>query len=131
MSYARASFDIANAYGQQGEAWVTDVLHHLATGAGAVEVKRKSRQDATFYVEIEALRGGEWQPSGLSTTLATVWFFVVNDTGCAAVFTTERLKDAVRRAHARGRHRTVTESATQPTRGFLLSWGDILAETSL
>ena len=73
-------FDLDRDYGEDGEDTVRDVLG-LATNR--IEVKHKSYADDKFYVELEHDPGGrgQYKPSGLTTTKAEYFTYVIADTG--------------------------------------------------
>lgn len=110
-------FDLDLAYGQQGELFVADIRDGLRDGT--VEVKRDGQfaRTGNLYVEFECLRQGRYRPSGLTTTEAKVWVFVLGDTPACLCIATELLRAWVRLEGfpvvdcARGSH---------PTRGWLL-----------
>lgn len=126
--YARASFDIARLYGEQGELWVVDLLDHLRTHSPLIEVKRKSRHDDEFFIEFEKLSYGKWVPSGIAVTEASVWFYVIDDLSIAAVFPTDQLRLAIKEAEQTPYRQPLTSnSATQRTKGWVLSMRQIIS----
>lgn len=99
-----------------------------ALRSGRVEVKTDERAAMTGNVDIEheCLRRDGWQPSGITTTKADLWAFVLGRGVIVAVPV-----EVVRRVHARalrdGRLRETTRGS-HPTRGAaipltgLISW---------
>ena len=92
-------WDFTLPYGEAGEQYVYELL---SMPAGAhVEVKRKSYTDDRFYVEVEQSPAddGDYRPSGLATTSADYWAFVIAETGVIVIVPTallrERLSDAL------------------------------------
>jgi hypothetical protein len=119
-------FDRDYQYGRQGEIFVTDIVEALQNDR--VEVKRDARYKDTgnLYVEVKCRRGGEWKKSGIATTEAEVWVFVLGDSEMCVVITTEALKRLVRQQWKNGR---VAEErdGSHPTVGVLISASALLA----
>lgn len=111
-------FDIDMEVGRQGEIFITSVIDSLKDGA-SVETKTDVRalQTGNIYVEFECFRLGQWRKSGIATTEAEVWVFVL---GVAALcIPTETLKVLARlRWHAGG----VREQprGSHPTKGVII-----------
>ena len=112
-------FDVDYEYGHQGELFVTDIISALKNNR--VEVKRKRYEDDQFYVEYQCLKRGNWEKSGIATTEAELWAFVIADTGVAVVVTTSRLRDAAAFVfkHMKGNRREERDGS-HPTRGVLV-----------
>lgn len=91
-------FDIDVVYGEGGE---TTVRHALELDKSRIEVKRKSYIDDEFYVEVrhDPGRRGLWRPSGIATTEAEYYVYVIADSGVLLFIPTallrERLPDAL------------------------------------
>jgi hypothetical protein len=86
-------FDLELGYGQEGEDRVADLL---GLAGSTVEVKRKRYTDLKFYVEVaQCPRGSlDYKASGINTTEADYWVYVVADTGVVVLIPRERLKRA-------------------------------------
>ena len=120
MSLANRGWDITAPFGFEGEAVVADLLALPANGR-EVEVKHKSFADSLFYVEIECRYRSGWGPSGISTTEARYWAFLVADTGVAVLIPTTRIEAAVQLAKARRLAlRPGAPDGDHPTRGYLV-----------
>jgi len=111
------NWDIDREIGEQAEVWVSDIRR--AMERGSVEVKRDTRAMSTgnLYVEYECRRGGVYQPSGIQTTKADAWVFVVVENELALVIETAALRricshSAIRRAEE--------TDGSHPTKGYLL-----------
>ena len=90
-------WDLDYARGRQAELWVRSIVDGLRNGAITVEVKRDDRaaQTGRFFVEFEC----NGRPSGIQTTQADYWTFIVG--GRAALFLlTEDVLYVARRAWA-------------------------------
>jgi hypothetical protein len=108
-------FDIDYEYGLQGELYVSDIRR--AIEADRIEVKRDSRWSATgnVYVEFEC----KGRKSGIATTEAELWAFVLGDTNIAVFIPTATLKEFARRLHRAGRVAQETDGS-HPTKGVLV-----------
>lgn len=93
-------WDITLRYGEGGERYVYELLH-MSPGEH-IEVKRKSYIDDHFYFETEQSprADGTFGPSGLNTTKADHWAFVIADTGVVVIVPTRLLRE--RFGHALG-----------------------------
>jgi len=120
MSTAKLSdFDLDLAVGHQGEALVEQLL----TGGATVEVKTdlKWKETGNLYIETVCWshNNENWYLSGLSSTKATYWAFVLE--GTTLLVPTEVLKQVVT---ARGRAITCN-IPPNPSKGYLIKVEDI------
>ncbi|MDZ4344454.1 MAG: hypothetical protein U1E51_18690 [Candidatus Binatia bacterium] len=111
------NWDIDREIGEQAEVWVSDIRR--AMERGSVEVKRdqKAMRTGNLYVEYECRRRGVYMPSGIETTKADAWIFVVVEDELALVIETEHLKKLCR---APGIRRAEEKDGSHPTKGYLL-----------
>lgn len=120
-------FDIDYAVGRQGELYVADIADAISAGDGSIEVKTDERalQTKRIYVEYECLRFGKWEPSGIKTTRATFWAFVIgSDT--VIITPTNRLK-ALARVYSRHEFfRKSCQRGSHPTHGIVIPLENIL-----
>jgi hypothetical protein len=76
----RSDFDLDLRYGQEGESYIKSLLN-----IETVEVKRDKRWKNTGNLYIETWcwsdNNSEWYPSGLQTSKATHWAFVLEEMG--------------------------------------------------
>ena len=118
-------FDIDNAYGNEGERYVADVIDGMKQGR--VEVKRDAmfQKTGNLYVEYECLRNDGWNKSGIATTEADVWVFVLGDSGVCFAIPTEKLKALARERFRKG---DIAEErdGSHPTKGVLISFAGLL-----
>jgi hypothetical protein len=93
-------------------------------GGARIEVKHDKRaiELGTLYVEYEC-RG---QPSGISTTQADLWVFVIDLSHCAIVLSTERLKDIARHAYKDTRNHRECRAGSHPTKGVAIPLADLM-----
>lgn len=119
-------FDRDYEYGRQGELLIDDFLNRIARGDGTVETKRKTIRDVELYIELEHDPGrtGEFIPSGLSTTTADMWTFVIGDTRCHLAVETNRIRRAV--TLGLGRPKECTDGSC-PTRGRILNFALLIS----
>ncbi len=120
MSTAKLSdFDLDLAVGHQGEALVEQLL----TGGTTVEVKTdlKWKETGNLYIETVCWshNNENWYLSGLSSTKAQYWAFVLE--GTTLLVPTEVLKQVVT---ARGRAITCN-IPPNPSKGYLIKVEDI------
>lgn len=122
----RPEFDVDLRFGEAAEAYIEDVRSGFF--AGKVEVKHDSRYSTTgnLYVEYECFRGGRWQRSGIATTEAHVWAFVLYGSNLILAAPTDLLKEICRRQLKAGRVAQETDGS-HPTKGVLLPASTLLA----
>jgi hypothetical protein len=112
-------WDLDLEFGQQAELFVTDIA--AAISKGMVEVKRDARWQDTgnLYVEYECKRASGWQPSGIATSDALLWVFVLGDTESALIVPTLVLKDLCRHLYRKGDpFRKELTRGSHPTKGI-------------
>lgn len=116
---AEPRFDLDYAYGREGEIQIDQLLQWIVSGNGQVEVKRKSYLDLNFYVETHCDKGlaGVYQPSGISVTTASVWAFVLGDTGISVLVPSDTLRAMLDDASSEDKEET---HGSCPTRGKLI-----------
>lgn len=120
-------------YGEDAQEYVERVVWStLTAGRVRIEDKRKRRMDNKFYVELQQDPGrmGRYVPSGLSTSEADLWAFVIADTGVVVWVPAVRLRAAVFElgwgARRDGSDYEETDGEC-PTRGRLLDFNQIIA----
>lgn len=120
-------FDLDLAYGQQGELLVADVAEAIANGM--VEVKRDGRWASTgnLYVERRCRRAsGRYEPSGISTSSATLWAFVLGGSQVMVIIPTTLLRtyceelwrSPYRRRDGSRLYSVEERDGSHPTKGF-------------
>jgi hypothetical protein len=114
-------FDLDRERGEQGELFVRNVRKAFAEN-GRVETKTDAWAIKTgrIYVELECRgRNGTWYPSGLATTRAELWAFVLGKHPGMYVVETAWLKRAVPAAIARDKRNAEAKCkyGENPTRG--------------
>lgn len=90
MSPYEPDFDIDRDYGEEGEDTLRNVL---GLHGSRFEVKRKRYADGNFYVELWQRPRRSERPSGLQTTRADYWAFVIEETGVIVLVPTARLRE--------------------------------------
>lgn len=119
-------FDIDAEFGHQGEMFVQDLIRSITTGQ--IEVKRDARWKDTgnIYVEFECRRRDGWNPSGIVTTTAESWAFVIGDPEVVLFVPTSTLRDVFEVERAAGRVAQETDGS-HPTKGVLVPTQRLLA----
>lgn len=123
-------FDLDLDYGKQGELFVTDIAG--AISGGMVEVKRDGRWAYTgnVYVEYQCRRAsGQYEPSGIATSDATVWAFVLGDTEATVFVPAGLLKEFCReKFRAPNKHYYLREEThgSHPTKGVLVPLKELM-----
>lgn len=111
-------FDLDLEYGAQGELIVTNVADAIKTQK--VEVKRDGRWHETgnLYVERRCLRANGWQPSGIATTDALLWAFVLGDTEAVIILPTLTVERLARELYDKSPwYRVEERNGSHPTKG--------------
>lgn len=120
-------FDIDIERGKQGEMFVHGIIEALKGGGHRVEIKRDDRSQETgnIYVEYMCRKRGRFEWSGIATTEAQIWVYVLEQGHLAVAISTERLKDLARTAIQRGR---VAEErdGSHPTKGAIVPIRDLI-----
>ena len=118
-------WDIDYAVGHQAELFVADLIASLE--GGRVEVKRDAKAAATgnIYVEFKCRRGGHFVPSGIATTTADAFAYVLGE-GVVVFATTAVLRSACRRAYREGRIKDGGQRGSHPTVGVLVPVNELL-----
>lgn len=113
------NWDIDSKRGHQAELWIKSI--RSAISDGSIEVKRDERAFSTgnIYVEYQCLRKGKYRPSGLATSKATTWVFVLNNENLAIIISKEYLKKLGRKAYKLGKLREC-RGGSHPTKGVVI-----------
>jgi hypothetical protein len=114
-----SNWDLDLRAGLAGESKVADLL-----SLDTLEVKtdRRWHETGNIYIETECwVRASQsWEPSGLRTTKATHWAYVLED--CVVIVPTYRLKEAIWE-----NARPITcDIPPNPSRGYLITPGGLL-----
>lgn len=96
--------------GQLEEKWLADLLQ-----SKTLEVKRDFKASQTGRVFVEFFCRGK--PSGIATTEADHWAFILND-GIIIILPTERLKELVEEAQEKGK--TISGGDSNVSQGALI-----------
>lgn len=111
-------WDLTVAEGNFGESLVADVL---GLAGKTVEVKTKSYLDAGFYLEFQCQKSWGWEPSGVQTTRADYWVWVVGRTGVMVVVPTATVRRCYTRAQQlRLRVENGAAGGDHPTHGYVI-----------
>lgn len=114
-------FDIDLVYGRQGELQIGQFLEWVAQGDGHVEVKTKRYLDHKIYVEThhDPGRTETFTLSGISTTAAEMWVYVVAETGIHMAIPTALLREMLVDSSSRDRSE---DHGSCPTKGRLVDF---------
>jgi len=109
-------WDIDMALGKKGEEKVLGMLDGI--NAGKIEVKTDARASETgnLFVEYEC-RG---KPSGIETTKATAWVFVIDGGGIATIVDIDVLKFLYGKLKESSKYRRDMNRGSHPTRGVII-----------
>jgi len=122
MGQREPRFDLDPRRGQQGELFVSGIISGLQNGTTEVKTDDEASRTGNLYIETECLRSGAYQPSGLSTTEADTWAFVIHDVMLAVP--TKRLRELLPKLP-----RGECKRGSHPTRGRLLPISGLIAVT--
>src|SRR6185436_18270762 len=117
---AEPRWDIDYKEGRQAEIWVQDLRESMLSDSIEVKCDRKAVTTGNIYVEYECLRRGKWCKSGISTTTARLWVFVLIQDEFAIVITTERLKSIARNSYRKLSRRKEERDGSHPTKGVIV-----------
>lgn len=118
-------FDIDLPWGKVGEDFIEALLTQAENDDRlTVEVKRKTYMDDRFYVETHQDPGGRgrFKPSGIQTSTAAYWAFVIMDTGVTIIAPRRAWREAAKAAAGRPQER----DGDNPTKGRLISVAELL-----
>lgn len=124
---AEPRFDIDFAEGWQAEKWVGDIREAMKFGSIEVKCDGKASETGNVYVEYQCKKQAGWEPSGLATSEAYLWVFVIGLNECAIVITRERLTELARRAFTyktpdgKFPFRKEEKDGSHPTKGVVIS----------
>lgn len=114
-------FDIDAEYGRQGELFVSSIIDSLRSGS--IEVKRDSRfaQTGNIYIEYECKsRSGEWRKSGIATSQAELWAFVLGDSSTVVFIPTASLKELALSFWRNPKYRREETDGDCPSKGIII-----------
>lgn len=118
-------FDLDHAVGKQGELFVSEILAALQSERVEVKTDLKASRYGNVFLEYECLRRGRYQPSGIATTDAKLWVFVLDLGNVAVAVSTDRLRELGRLAYRHGRTRECVRGS-HPTRGVVIKVADLM-----
>ena len=117
---SKSDWDLDLAFGKAGEIQVNELL---TASIETVEVKRDRRwlETKNLYIEMSCFseKVNAWYLSGLSTTKASHWAFVLED--IVVIVPTDKLKRIV---ELKGRKIQMLRDEYS-TRGYLIDWTDV------
>lgn len=123
-------FDIDHEVGKQGELFVSDLIAALKSERVEVKTDLKAQKTGNIYVEFECKRRGTYVPSGISTTEAAVWVFVLDMGNLAVAISTHFLREIGRAAYKAGKVRECLRGS-HPTRGVVIPVAELLSNGTM
>lgn len=118
-------FDIDYERGSQGEMFTRSIIDAMARDRVEVKQDGRIRETGNVYLEYECLRRGKYVPSGLATSEAECWVFVIEGGDVLIAIPTEKLKELGRAAFKAGNVRECVVGS-HPTKGVVVTVADLL-----
>lgn len=112
-------FDLDYEIGRQGELFTVDIVEAFQRDAVEVKTDEQASRTGNVFVEYECRRRDGWHPSGIATTEAVAWVFVLVRDSLMLVIDTNHLKAVARECHKRGQTRPCSRGS-HPTRGVVV-----------
>jgi hypothetical protein len=112
-------FDHDFSVGKRGEALVGELRAEWVAGKVEVKYDRHAHRTGNIYIEFECRRADGWQPSGIATTKATHWAYVVASGPLYFVLPTPVLRSIAEGARRRGQI-AEERDGSHPTKGALV-----------
>lgn len=85
-------WDLDFSYGKEGEERAEAIIQGMISGTTEVKRDRKFHNTGNIYVEYECLRADGWSQSGIRTSQADNWTFILGNSNIAISVQTEDLK---------------------------------------
>lgn len=120
MSKREPKWDIDKLRGDEGEQLVRQMRSAVLAGTCEVKTDTRALDTGNVYIEYQCKTAIGWQPSGIATTKASSWAFVLGRT--VVWMPTWALKN-VARAHGRKQE---CAHGSHPTKGVLIPVADLL-----
>lgn len=115
-------------YGLQGELYVKNIVESLAAGSIEVKTDAKALQTGRIYVEYQCKRLGRYMDSGIKTTEAEFWAYVIGD-DTVVIMPTWRLRQAVGSLYRRSDFfRKELVRGSHPTKGVVVPLSSLFDE---
>jgi len=109
-------WDIDAKFGRQGQLLVVSTIEAFINDQVEVKTDAKCAHTGNLYVEYECWRSGTWKKSGIATTTANTWAFVIGP--AVLVLPTTFLRDVALREWHKGR-KGEEKNGSHPTKGAL------------
>ncbi|MBA3844354.1 MAG: hypothetical protein H0X39_17350 [Actinobacteria bacterium] len=120
-------FDLDSVVGRQGELFAQDIARGLADGTVEVKTDEASAYTGNVYVEYQCLRSKGWMPSGIATTEAEWWAFVLGPRkDVLFALSTDRLRKLVDHAQQNPWMRKRCVKGGNPTYGVAIPMGQFV-----
>lgn len=121
-------WDIDSERGRQAEEWVGHIRKGLQSGSVEVKLDERSMDTGNIYVEYRSYNRtlGEFVDSGITTTQASVWVFVLIQKSLAICIETTMLKRMAREYYKAEKNRKKETDGSNPTMGVVIPMLDII-----
>lgn len=122
-------FDIDLALGKQGELFVASIADALGSGSARAEVKTDAMiaRTGNVYIEYECQRRDGWHPSGIASTTAQIWVFVLPANVLVAA-PVENVRERCRTSWWRSDYRRECLVGSHPTKGIAVPVGKFVMD---
>lgn len=128
MSKPEPRWDLDYEVGRQAEMWVSDIREALKSDSIEVKRDRRAAETGNVYVEYQCKKRGKWEPSGIATTTAKLWMFVLVESEFGFVITTDTLKKVARAAKRNPNNIRKEEDGSHPTYGVVIRVSQLFSE---
>ena len=113
-------FDIDySEVGRPGELFVMGIIEGLKSDRVEVKTDQVSQTTGNIYVEYACKKQGQYKPSGLAVTEASLWVFVLELGDLAIAVSVERLKELFADGWRNGKRRKCIRGG-YPTKGVVI-----------
>lgn len=127
MSERRPDWDIDKARGEEAEQLIRRYRTAMATGTAEVKRDDRAAETGRVYVEYECQTANGWMPSGIQTTKAAQWFWLLYDMRVIVGMPVWLLRNIAQKS---GRP-AECKVGSHPTRGLTVPVDKLLTEARL
>lgn len=131
MTERRPDWDIDKARGEEAEALIRKYRTSMLTSSAEVKCDDQAAKTGNVYVEYQCKTTVGWKPSGIATTKAAMWFWVLYDMRVIVGMPVWLLRNITRETWADETRRKPCMSGSHPTRGVLLRVDELLSKARL
>lgn len=124
MSGRQPDWDLDKMRGEDGERLVRELRSAVLAGTCEVKTDARALHTGNVYVEYSCKTSRGWEPSGIATTKAADWAFVLGRT--VVWMPTWALKNIARENRSNPRRLAECTVGTHPTKGVLVAVKDLV-----